>query len=102
MIVKKKDGQNTKTYTVRLYDDLSDRIEQFADEDGRSINSEVVELLQKGIELMVAERRHLGSIDPVVLTKSNKEEQESKHDYASGDDTDSDEDKKNKQNRELA
>lgn len=105
MTVKMKNEKGTKVYTIRMYLDLASKVEQLAERDGRSVNSEVVELLKKGMELMAAERRHLSNLDPLRIvnaddnTKGNDDE---KHIDAPGSVSLHDEQDQKGENRELA
>lgn len=71
MTVKMKNDKGTKVYTIRMYLDLATKIEQLAEVDGRSVNSEVVELLKKGIDLVAAEKRHLANLDPLRIVNAD-------------------------------
>ncbi len=71
MTVKMKNEKGTKVYTIRMYLDLASKVEQLAERDGRSVNSEVVELLKKGMELMAAEKRHLSNLDPLRIVNAD-------------------------------
>lgn len=71
MTVKMKNEKGTKVYTIRMYLDLAAKVEQLAERDGRSVNSEVVELLKKGMDLMAAEKRHLSNLDPLRIVNAD-------------------------------
>lgn len=107
MTVKVKNEKGTKVYTIRMYSDLAKRVDRLAEDDGRSVNSEVVELLKKGIDLMVAEKRHLANIDPLRIVNTEdgsatKERDEEKHSPAPGSGSLRDEGEQKGENRELA
>ncbi len=71
MTVKKNNDKSVKVYTIRMYSNLAKQVEQLAENDGRSVNSEVVELLKKGIDLMAAEKRHLANLDPLRIVNTD-------------------------------
>ena len=94
-----------KAFSMRMNIELSSRIEEMAKMANRSFNGQIVELLNKGIDLYEAEKHYMENRDPLTLVRIKKdgsEDGESKHSSASGYQLESDEDKKNKQNRELA
>lgn len=101
-MVKKKGG-DTRIVSLRMYEPLAQVIEEIAESDNRSINSQIIELIKKGIDLRNAEIRYLASVGVRgVVAPQGADDDASKHHDASDAATSHDEKGQKGENRELA
>lgn len=63
-------SDNIRKLSLRINEKLAKEVDRISETNGRSFNSEAIELIKKGIELMESERRFLRHVEPVHIVRS--------------------------------
>ena len=63
-------SDNIRKLSLRINEKLAKEVDRLSEANGRSFNSEAIELIKKGIELMESERRFLRHVEPVHIVRS--------------------------------
>ncbi len=64
------DGDNIRRTSLRIDESLALKVDKLAENDGRSFNNQILELIKKGIELVESERKFLRHVEPVQIVRS--------------------------------
>lgn len=64
------DSDNIRKLSLRINEKLAKEVDRLSETNGRSFNSEAIELIKKGIELVESERRFLKHVEPVHIVRS--------------------------------
>lgn len=96
------DSDNIRKLSLRINERLAKEVDRMSEMNGRSFNSEAIELIKKGIELMESERRFLKHVEPVHIVRSaSKIDEDDSPKHRDAPDAESGSDKK-REARELA
>jgi len=93
---------NIRKLSLRINERLVKEVDRMSQMNGRSFNSEAIELIKKGIELMESERRFLKHVEPVHIVRSASQiDEDDSPKHRDAPDAESGSDKKGKA-REMA
>lgn len=67
-----------RTLSLRIDKNLADEVDRLSALDGRNFNSQVQELIRKGIELVESERRFLKQVEPLHIVRTISEDYDPK------------------------
>jgi len=63
------DDDNIRRTSLRIDESLAVKVDRLAENDGRSFNNQILELIKKGITLANAEKKILNNANPINLLK---------------------------------
>lgn len=95
--------EDIRRLSLRMDESLASMVDELSRMDNRSFNSEVIELVKKGISLHRAERALISKANPVHIVNSvSQDDDASKHPSAPGSGSLRDEGEQKGEDRELA